>query len=247
MTRECVAGCDRGAATERVRCTSHFRPRECHHSGLVDPREAVVRRVLDRYLVEIVEAYELCPWARAARAGGELAVAVVWQQPALDEWVAAAERLLAAPRTRVAMIVAPEWSGSPAELRALRDRVAARVATAGVADFFPEAAFDLATPARLVPFLRRSPDPLLQLVPLALLDGVRAAPPPPDLAAQARMLGGAGAAPHVAVADRIAAANHARVAADPEAIAARFAAIAEDRARSYARAGIAISASPRPR
>ncbi|HTR51108.1 MAG TPA: hypothetical protein VMJ10_10415 [Kofleriaceae bacterium] len=211
----------------------------------MDPREATVRRLLDRYLVEIVEAYELCPWARAARLGGELAIAVLWGQPELDDWARAAERALAGPHTRVAMIVAPEWSGAPAELRALRDRVAARVATAGVADFHPDAALELATPAKLVPFLRRAPDPLLQLVPLALLDSVRASPAPPDLAAQARMLGGAEAPPRGTVADRIAAANHARVAADPDAIAARFAAIADDRARSYADVG--INASRRPR
>lgn len=208
-------------------------------------REQTVRRLLDRYLVEIVEAYELCPWARAARVGGELAVAVLWQEPALDDWVAAAERALAEPRTRVAMIVAPEYTGSLAELRSLRDRVAARVATAGVAEFHPEAPLDLATPAKLVPFLRRAPDPLLQLVPLALLEAVRAAPPPPDLAAQARMLGGAEIAPRATVAERIAAANHARVSVNPDELAARFAAIAEDRARAYARAG--INASRRPR
>ena len=99
--------------------------------------------------------------------------------------------------------------------------------------------------ARLVPFLRRAPDPLLQLVPLALLAAARAQPPQPDLAAQARMLGGAEPPARGDVAARLAAANHARVAADPEALAARFADIAADRARSYPRAG--ISASRRPR
>jgi hypothetical protein len=207
----------------------------------VDPREATVRRILDRYLVEVVEAYELCPWARAAREAGELAVAIVWGEPALDAWVAAAERALAEPGARVAMVVAPEWPGALAELRALRDRVAARVLAAGIAEFHPDAPLDLATPARLVPFLRRAPDPLLQLVPLALLAAARAQPPPPDLAAQARMLGGAEPAARADLAARIAAANHARVAADPAALAARFAEIAADRARSYARAAISAS------
>src|SRR5262245_7666814 len=124
-------------------------------------KAAEVRRILDRYLVEVVERYELCPWARVAREGGELAVAILWGAPALAAWVAAAEELLAQPATRVAMVVAPELAIAPGELRALRDAVATRVPSAGVADFHPEAALDLATPARLVPFLRRAPDPLL--------------------------------------------------------------------------------------
>ena len=207
----------------------------------MDAREAEVRRLLERYLVEIVEAYDLCPWAHAARTGGELAIEVLWEQPAEDAWVAAAGRLLARPGTRVAMVIAPEYRG---ELRALRDRVAARIPSAGVADFHPGAHLDLATPARLVPTLRRSPDPLLQLVPLALLDSVRSAPPPPALADQARMLLGHAQAPRGDVVERLAAANFARVTADPAAFAARLDDIAADRARSYARVG--INACPPP-
>ncbi|HZJ64539.1 MAG TPA: hypothetical protein VFD36_13550, partial [Kofleriaceae bacterium] len=153
-------------------------------------RSAEVLRILERYLVEVVERHALCPWARAAREQGELAVGIVWGTPALDAWVAEAERLLALPATRVAMVIAPEIAVSREALRALRDVVAARIPSAGVADFHPAAALDLATPARLVPFLRRSPDPLLQLVPLALIDGMRAAPSTAGLAQQATMLGG---------------------------------------------------------
>jgi hypothetical protein len=210
-----------------------------------DPRQAEVLRLLDRYLVEIVETYELCPWARAARTGGELATAVVWGPPTVSHFVTAAAELLARPTTRVAMVIAPEFSG---DLRALRDRVAAALPAAGVADFHPDAQLDLATPARLVPFLRRSPDPLLQLVPLALLESARGATPPrvAERATQAQLLAdhNAIAAPRQDAAARIAAANHARVTADGVAITAVLDDIADDRARSYARAGIAISASP---
>lgn len=196
-------------------------------------------RILDRYLIEVVERYELCPWARAARLGGELAAAVVWGAPADDDWIAAAGALLARPGAHVAMVVAPELAIAPAALRAVRDRVAARLPHAGVADFHPGAALDLATPARLVPFLRRAPDPLLQLVPLALLDAVRAAPPGPDRARQAAILGGRGAPPRPGAAERIAAANHATVARHAAAIEAALEDIAADRAAAYARAGIA--------
>jgi hypothetical protein len=204
-------------------------------------RAAEVLRILDRYLVEVVERYELCPWARAARLGGEIAATVLWGAPADDDWVGAATALLARPGTRVAMVVAPELAIAPAGLRAIRDRVAARVPHAGVADFHPEAALDLATPARLVPFLRRAPDPLLQLVPLALLDTVRAAPPAVDRIQQAQILGGLGAPPRAGAAERIAAANHATVARCWAEIAAALDEIAADRAAAYARTDISTS------
>jgi len=204
----------------------------------MDARTAEVRRLLDRYLVEVVEAFDLCPWARGARLAGEIAVDVVWGVPAPEQFAASARALLAAPATRVAMVVAPELAADPAELRAIRDRVAAMLPTAGVADFHPAAALDLETPARLVPFLRRSPDPMLQLVPLAILDRVRAAPAVADRPLQAQILGGAAPPPRAETADRIALANHGTVSADAGAIAARLDEIARDRARSYARLAI---------
>ena len=200
-------------------------------------KSSEVHRILERYLVEVVEAHELCPWARSARTGGELGIAILWGTPAIDQWVDAAAQTLA-PAIRVAMIVAPELEIAPAELRAVRDSVAARLPAAGVADFHPAAALDLATPARLVPFLRRSPDPMLQLVPLALLDRVRGAPAIAERAHQAQILGGHAAPPREDVATQIAAANHATVTARHAAIAALLDEIAEDRRAAYARAGI---------
>lgn len=207
----------------------------------MDPRRGEVLRIFERYLVEIVETYELCPWARSARLGGEVAVEVVWGTPSDDAWVSAAQALLAAPQTRVAMVIAPELDVSAAELRALRDRVASRLPSAGVAEFHPAGVLDLATPARLVPFLRRAPDPLLQLVPFAVLDAVRAPQLVADRAQQAQILVGGGDPPKQAVADRIADANHARVAPSLAELTARLDAIAADRAASYERVGISAS------
>jgi hypothetical protein len=205
-------------------------------------RAAEVERILARYLVEVVERYALCPWARAAREAGELAIGILWGEPALDDWVAEAARLLAVPHAQVAMVVAPELSIARPALGALRDAVAARMPAAGVAEFHPDAELDLATPPRLVPFLRRAPDPLLQLVPLALIDAARAAraghaAPPADRARQAAMLGGE-AAPPRELSAQIAAANHATVATAHAAIAAAIDDIAADRRAGYARAGI---------
>jgi hypothetical protein len=198
-------------------------------------------RLLDRYLVEVVETYDLCPWARPARLNGELAVDVLWGQPTLANWVATAEALLTRRGVLVAMVIAPELT---APLTPIRNRVAASIKTAGVADFHPDATLDLATPARLVPFLRKSPDPLLQLVPLALLEAVRGAPPVVDLTNQAEILAGNAAALRGDIADRIAAETHARVSANPAALEMKFAELAADRERSYARVGINVS---RPR
>jgi len=208
----------------------------------MDVRTAEVRRLLDRYLVEVVETYGLCPWAKPARLAGEIAVDVLFGAPDAAAFAAAATALLARPGTRVAMVVAPELVADAAELRAIRDRVAALIPTAGVADFHPNVPLDLASPARLVPFLRRSPDPMLQLVPLAILDHVRAAPPVADRAMQAQILGGAAPAPRADAAERIAADNHATVTAQAEAVARRLDDIAADRARSYARLGITSGA-----
>jgi len=208
------------------------------YSGCVTEKTAEVRRLLDRYLLEIVEAFALCPWARAARLGDEIAVDVLWGTPTVAMWVDSARGLLASPRARVAMVVAPELACTPADLRAVRDAVIPRVPSAGIADFHPEAPLDATSPARLVPYLRRSPDPMLQLVPLALLETVRAAPPVLDRAQQIQILNGLAVPPRVDVADRIAAVNHERVTGDAATVAARLAEIAADRRRSYARVGI---------
>ena len=191
--------------------------------------DAEVRRILDRYLVEVVETFQLCPWARAARERDDIAVEIVWGAPDDATLVTAAERALA--RGRVAMVVTPTWAITAAELRAVRDRIAQRIPGAGVADFHPEAALDLTTPARVVPFVRRSPDPMLQLVPFTILDEVRAPPAAADLARQAAILRGAESP--VDVATTIAAANHKTVTAHADEIVAILDDIAADRARSY--------------
>jgi hypothetical protein len=203
------------------------------------PKPAEVRRILDRYLVEVVEAYDLCPWAKAARLAGEITVEIVWGTPSLDDWAHAARAALAVSPThvalapRVAMVVAPELVIDREAFAGVRDAIAARVRHAGVADFHPDAALDLGSPARLVPFVRRAPDPLLQLVPLAILDQIRSAPPIAERAQQAQILGGHAAPPREEVASRIARVNHVTVSTQVDRITAIFDDIAEDRARSY--------------
>lgn len=206
----------------------------------MDARTAEVRRVLERYLIEVVETYDLCPWAKPARLGEEVAIAVLWGIPTIDAWSDTARELLAQPGARVAMVVAPEIEATPSELRVIRNRVASRISTAGIADFHPDAIVDTGTPARLVPALRRSPDPLLQLVPLALLETVRGAPSAAGLVEQAQILSGKKAAPRGDVADKIAADNHTRVMARHAELEAVLVSIAQDRRTSYERVGITV-------
>jgi len=204
----------------------------------VDPRSREVRRLLDRYLVEIVEAYELCPWAKTSRTGGELAVEILWGQPTSEAWLAAATRAFTDPGIKIAMLVAPELVIERTAFHTVRDELAKRAGSLGIAEFHPDARYDAKTPARLVPFLRRSPDPLLQCVPLALLDQVRGPSLDVTRSEQIAMLVKAGGIQAVKppIADRIAVANHARV--DEQAFEATLASIQADRAESYARVGI---------
>ncbi len=211
----------------------------------VELRRAEVIRLLERYLVEVVERWNLCPWARSAREGGEVAIEVVWGTPTAAALGVVAAGLLARPGTAVAMVVVPELAVSPRELRELRAEVAPVVPQAGVADFHPEAPLDLGTPARLVPFVRRSPDPLLQFVPFALMKNVRAPTPVVDLTFQAQLLGGLDLPVlREDVGDLIAEDNHRVVSAALVEVTAVLEDIARDRASAYARVGVSSSRSP---
>jgi hypothetical protein len=211
-----------------------------------DPRAAEVHRLLDRYLVEVVEAWSLCPWAYNARTRGEVHVEIQWGATGeLAATCALARRGLAAPGARVVMLVFPELASGVRAIEALRDGVALRVAVAGVAAFGPHGAFDLSSPAKLVPLLRRSPDPMLQLVPFSILDELRRQLQPiepPARHAQALALAGHGAPPPPSMIDGIARRNHAVIAPDGAAQLQRtLADLARDRAINYPRAGIRIA------
>lgn len=213
-----------------------------------DVREREVRRVLDRYLVEVVERWSLCPWAFAARTRGELAVRVGWG-PRVAPGLACelAQLGLATPNAKVVMVVFPELEGGGPAIDALRDEVARRLPEAGVAAFGPHGAVDLSNPAKLVPALRRSPDPMLQLVPFSLLDELRRELAPPPLSereAQARALAGHAEDPAPSGIDGIAQRNHASIAPDRgEALDRALGRIAADRAVSYRMVGIARAVS----
>jgi hypothetical protein len=198
------------------------------------------RRLLDRYLIEVVEAFELCPWAASARRRGEVHVEVVGDGSLIDTAVnAAVDRIAADDRIAIGMVVLAAAPLTPSGLRRLRDRVLIGRRDVAIADFHPEAAVDLTSAARLVPFLRRSPDPMLQVVPHRVLASVKRSAPTVVRADQLAMLAGL-VAPAPSLADRVADANRETVErVGPDVVAAVIDDIRRDRDDTYARLGLA--------
>jgi hypothetical protein len=137
-----------------------------------------VFRVHRRYAVEIVAAFELCPFVRrgddaAVAAFGRFAV-VIDRELNRD----AACRIALSSPGGVVHIVYPLVASTPSEF----ERFAARVgdelrkamapAQANVlAAFHPELSGDPRSADRLVGMLRRAPDPFVQLIPEGLHEG----------------------------------------------------------------------------
>jgi len=144
-------------------------------------REAL--RVHRRYQREVVEALGLCPWAERARLDGKVRERVLIETDERDvaPSVAAIGALVDDPDAEVVFLVYPRLALG----RAAFDDFASRVRAADTARyplgavpfvfavFHPDAEPDTGDPERLIPFLRRTPDPTLQLVRSSVLDAVR--------------------------------------------------------------------------
>jgi len=148
-----------------------------------DAIESETLRLNRRYLAEVVERYSLCPWALRSRAEGHVGE-YVFQQETPDDLaasVAAIDSLAAHPNVEVGSY--PRWferlgrldfEHFARRLRALdADRHEAGAAPFAMAAFHPDASPHLDDPERLIPFLRRSPYPTLQLVRASALERVR--------------------------------------------------------------------------
>ncbi|HEY4157438.1 MAG TPA: DUF1415 family protein [Polyangiaceae bacterium] len=148
--------------------------------------EAFVRealRVYRRYVVELVEAFDLCPWAAPARREGHVTERVILAEIPGDprkslEQIAA---LASTPQIEVALFIYPDLSLDRLSferfVRTLRERDAERHEPGEIpfalAAFHPDAPIELADAERLIPYLRRTPDPTIQLVRMSVLDRVR--------------------------------------------------------------------------
>lgn len=205
------------------------------------------RRIYFRYAVEVVEEFTFCPWARSAREAGRVqCIVVLGQRPSLEALLAEVVAADAREAIDVTLLVMPECALSRIELRRLTSALHARYESLSgrgqsvhaIADFHPNAPLDASSPERLVPFIRKSPDPTLQLIKHAALEAARRGAQDGTRAATLEMML-KGALKDEPAHARIASANHRTLErVGPQPILAALEDIARDRSASYARLGV---------
>lgn len=137
----------------------------------------------ERYAVEVVERFNFCPWARSARTQGDVTLRVVFSvdHDDFDESLRCLHDLHEqVPETDIALFIYPlldlDRLGFEDYARRLRTRAETgqkNLDAFAMAAFHPVAGADLTHPDRLVPFVRRSPDPTLQLVRKSALSSIK--------------------------------------------------------------------------
>jgi hypothetical protein len=176
----------------RARVDGHFAWLCWRSSSREDTQEGVTYRadltsatlrVYDRYAVEVVERFGFCPWARSAREGGSVVVNVIFSVNHDDftESLARLTELSNGPEhIDIALFVYPllDLDRLPFEdfvrrLRAVAEAHLPPLDAFAMAAFHPSANVDLNSPDRLVPYVRRSPDPTLQLVRNSALSSIK--------------------------------------------------------------------------
>src|SRR3954469_4407963 len=136
-------------------------------------REALARN--DRYLREFVEALNLCPFARRCREEGRFVRRVLlddYVQPALLRALAEIDTL-PEKQCEVALLLLPGFSDGPQAFHELCAEARRHLRHFHCVAFHPEFKADFSDENRAVQFLRRAPDPTLQLVRIATLERVR--------------------------------------------------------------------------
>jgi hypothetical protein len=144
-------------------------------------REAL--RLHHRYQTEIVEAFGLCPWAEKSARDGHTRERVCLESDgaAVTESLAAIDTWMVDAGAEVAFVIYPRIrttrQGFHEFTARLRDADTPRHPLGEVpfvfAAFFPEAPPDTSDAERLIPFLRRTPDPTIQLLRASVLDSIR--------------------------------------------------------------------------
>jgi hypothetical protein len=148
-------------------------------------REAT--RLHTRYSLEVVEACGFCPWALKARLEDRVRVAVLLEDDdaLVDLSLAVIDSWAAEKDVEVGFLIYPRLPLPRVDF----DRFTARVRSAdteryglgeapfAAAAFHPQAEPDVRHPERLIPFLRRTPDPCIQIVRTASLARVRGRAP----------------------------------------------------------------------
>ena len=137
----------------------------------------------DRYVRDFVEALHLCPYARHCRESGKLHRRVIRRREDALEAIRQVEAL-PADALEVALLIFPEEPANGEEsarafeafCAGLREQMFAahpEGAPFYCVAFHPDLPRDLLDASRAVRFIRRSPDPTLQLVRASVLRSVR--------------------------------------------------------------------------
>lgn len=143
-------------------------------------------RVYHRYAVEVVEALQLCPWARRARLDGRVRARVILDQaPAAERVLDQVDDIFRDARIDIGLFLLPRVSWGPRGFRRFVERLrrahaerheagdATGPPPLAMADFHPGVEPDLSSAARLVSFLRCTPDPTVQVVRRGALEAVQ--------------------------------------------------------------------------
>ena len=222
----------------------------------MDPSElaAEALRVYRRYAIEIVEGFGLCPWAERARKSGRVAERVLLQKSSDPTAALDCVRTLGTdPNVEIGLLIFPRLTIGHLAFEhftaLVREQDAQRHPLGAIqfamAAFHPEAEADLSNPERLIPFLRRTPDPTIQLVRRSALDKVRGKSSqgtgfvdPTALGALEALALTGETHDELSLRERIARHNHETVlAAGVDELRARLLDIHSDRRLAYARLG----------
>lgn len=227
----------------------------------VDERSREVVRIYERYAREVVERFDFCPWATRARREKTARPRVIFQANLADltDSLATIAELESIPSVAVGLLIYPCVTADRLDfehfVRLLRHADGARREPGqlpfAMAAFHPHAAADLSDPDRLVPFIRRSPDPTIQLVRREALESVRGEASGGTSLVEPWMMSPAGlaATEKLGVRERIAQNNlRTTQARGVSAIEAVLADIAADRATTYARLALpsALAGTTKP-
>jgi hypothetical protein len=174
-------------------------------------------RVNARYVEEVVIGWVLCPWAARAWNDGQVTRRVfTGAEPDVASVAAFVGELVAKPDAAIGLAIFPRVSCTVGAWEKFAERVRRTRGECLIAAFHPDyvpARGDALSPASLVPFIRRTPDPTLQLVRASLLENLRGQ-----------------------ISDDVARDNHATVTArGPAALDALLTAIRRDRDDAYSR------------
>ena len=139
-------------------------------------------RVNARYVQEVVIGWGLCPWAARAWSDGQVTQRVfTGAEPEVAPVAAFVDELVATPDAAIGLAIFPRvaltvsaWDKFAENVRRARREF---LAAAFHPDYRPPEGGapegSMIAAARLVPFIRRTPDPTLQLVRASLLENLR--------------------------------------------------------------------------